>query len=143
MVGRYHTPYVSGGPTITNIAVLDLTDRSHGNANGLGILDFTTRRAFDKFDFEHDLPERADLDRADEREDPDGPEKRPTRHPGGDQDLQHTRKMCVRLVRIKNTVALEEIAVSENLLPEVETNSNLKAQGGPYHLAFDAKGNLF
>jgi hypothetical protein len=49
----------------------------------------------------------------------------------------------VRLVRIKNTVALDEIAVSENLLPEVETNSNLKAQGPPYHLAFDAKGNLF
>jgi MinD-like ATPase involved in chromosome partitioning or flagellar assembly len=65
------------------------------------------------------------------------------------QAIQAAIKTCnildktrVRLARIKNTVALDEIAVSENLLPEVETNSNLKAQGAPYHLAFDAKGNL-
>ncbi|MRR10268.1 DUF2088 domain-containing protein, partial [bacterium] len=56
VVGRYHTPYVSGGPTITRIACLDITARSHGNANGLGILDFTTRRAFDKFDFDNTYP---------------------------------------------------------------------------------------
>jgi MinD-like ATPase involved in chromosome partitioning or flagellar assembly len=66
------------------------------------------------------------------------------------QAIQAAIKTCnildktrVRLARIKNTVALDEIAVSENLLPEVETNSNLKAQGAPYHMAFDANGNLF
>ncbi|HUV08497.1 MAG TPA: lactate racemase domain-containing protein, partial [Spirochaetia bacterium] len=56
VVGRYHTPYCSGGPSITRIAALDVTEASHGNANGLGILDFTTRRAFDKFDFENTYP---------------------------------------------------------------------------------------
>ena len=56
VVGRYHTPYASGGPSITRIAVLDITEKSHGNGNGLGILDFTTRRAFDKFIFENTYP---------------------------------------------------------------------------------------
>ena len=55
-VGRYHTPYISGGPSITRISVLDLTDISHGNANGLGIVDCTTRRAYDKLDFEQTYP---------------------------------------------------------------------------------------
>ena len=36
--------------------MLDITDRSHGNANGLGIVDFTTMRAFNKFIFEQTYP---------------------------------------------------------------------------------------
>ena len=43
-------------PVRTIGAVLDVTDRSQGNANGMGILDFTTRRVFDKFSFEHTYP---------------------------------------------------------------------------------------
>ncbi|MGI6425845.1 MAG: hypothetical protein ACOX2A_11800 [Tepidanaerobacteraceae bacterium] len=46
VVGRYHTPYASGGPNITRVAVLDITDRSHGNANGLGIVDFYNYAGF-------------------------------------------------------------------------------------------------
>ena len=143
VVGRYHTPYVSGGPSITRIAVLDITNRSHGNANGLGILDFTTRRAFDKFSFENTYPNSLTSTVPTSV-------KIPMVLKNDRQAIQAAIKTCnildktrVRLARIKNTVALDEIAVSENLLPEVETNSNLKAQGAPYHLAFDAKGNLF
>lgn len=35
--------YCTGGPSIKRVAVLDVTDISHGNANGLGIVDFTFR----------------------------------------------------------------------------------------------------
>jgi Lactate racemase N-terminal domain len=35
---------------ITNIAVLDVTEASHGNAIGLGLADFTTARLLDKLD---------------------------------------------------------------------------------------------
>jgi hypothetical protein len=143
VVGRYHTPYASGGPSITRIAVLDITNRSHGNANGLGILDFTTRRAFDKFSFENTYPNSLTSTVPTSV-------KIPMVLKNDRQAIQAAIKTCnildktrVRLARIKNTVALDEIAVSENLLPEVETNSNLKAQGAPYHLVFDAKGNLF
>ncbi len=144
VVGRYHTPFVSGGPSITRIAVLDVTDRSHGNANGLGILDFTTRRVFDKFSFEHTYPNSltstVPLS-----------VKIPMVLKSDRQAIQAAIKTCnildktrVRLARIKNTVTLDEIAVSENLLPEVTAHESLEAApGGPYHLPFDVQGNLF
>ena len=143
VVGRYHTPYVSGGPTITRIAVLDITDRSHGNANGLGILDFTTRRAFDKFSFNDTYPNSLTSTVP-------MSVKIPMVLKNDRQAVQAAIKTCnildksnVRLARIKNTVALDEIAVSENLLTEVGANRNLEALGEPRAFAFNDQGNLF
>ncbi|MCU0593281.1 MAG: lactate racemase domain-containing protein, partial [Desulfobacterales bacterium] len=57
VVGRYHLPHMtSAGPFITRIAALDITEASHGNGNGLGIVDFTTDRAYRKFNFEETYP---------------------------------------------------------------------------------------
>jgi len=143
VVGRYHTPYASGGPSITRIAVLDITDKSHGNGNGLGILDFTTRRAFDKFSFENTYPNSLTSTVP-------VSVKIPMVLKNDRQTIQAAIKTCnildkakVRLARIKNTVAVDEIAVSENLLPEVKANSNLEAVGGAYRLSFNLQGNLF
>jgi hypothetical protein len=143
VVGRYHTPYVSGGPTITRIACLDITERSHGNANGLGILDFTTRRAFDKFDFDNTYPNSLTSTVPTSV-------KIPMVLKNDRQAIQAAIKTCnilkkteVRLARIRNTVALEEIAVSENLLAEVRANPRLAVAGEPFALGFDANGNLF
>ena len=143
VVGRYHTPYVSGGPTITRIACLDITARSHGNANGLGILDFTTRRAFDKFDFDNTYPNSLTSTVPTSV-------KIPMVLKSDRQAIQAAIKTCnilkkaeVRLTRIRNTVALDEIAVSENLLCEVRSNARLAVAGEPFALGFDANGNLF
>jgi len=143
VVGRYHTPYVSGGPTITRIACLDITARSHGNANGLGILDFTTRRAFDKFDFDNTYPNSLTSTVPTSV-------KIPMVLKSDRQAIQAAIKTCnilkkaeVRLARIRNTVALDEIAVSENLLGEVRSNARLAVAGEPFALGFDANGNLF
>ena len=51
ITGRYPTPYASGGPDIAKIAVLDLTEPTHGNANGMGAADFITRKLADKINF--------------------------------------------------------------------------------------------
>ena len=66
------------------------------------------------------------------------------------QAIQAAIKTCnilekseVRLARIRNTVALDEIAVSENLLAEVRANPRLAVAGEPLALGFDANGNLF
>jgi hypothetical protein len=143
VVGRYHTPYVSGGPTITRIACLDITARSHGNANGLGILDFTTRRAFDKFDFDNTYPNSLTSTVPTSV-------KIPMVLKSDRQAIQAAIKTCnilkkseVRLARIRNTVALDKIAVSENLLAEVRANPRLAVAGEPLALGFDANGNLF
>jgi len=143
MVGRYHTPYASGGPQITRVSVLDITDRSHGNGNGLGILDFTTRRAYDKFNFEMTYPNSLTSTVP-------MSVKLPMVLKNDKHALQAAIKTCnildktkVRFVRIKNTVAVKEIEVSENLLEEVERSPYMRVISEPYALQFNDKGNLF
>ena len=48
----------------------------------------------------------------------------------------------VRLIRIKNTLDLEYIYVSEGMLDEVRNNPNLEIAGEPEELIFDSDGNL-
>src|SRR5699024_10786961 len=52
ITGRYPTPYAHGGPDVAKMIVLDLTDETEGNANGVGTADFTTQRLVDKMDRE-------------------------------------------------------------------------------------------
>ena len=66
------------------------------------------------------------------------------------QAIQGCIKTCnvldpskLRLVRIKNTLALDEIEVSEALLPTVAAHPHMEVVGAPYELKFDADGNLF
>jgi hypothetical protein len=142
VVGRYHTQFISGGPSITRVAALDITDESHGNANGLGILDFTTRRAFDKFDFEQTYPNSltstVPLS-----------VKIPMVLKNDRQAIQAAIKTCniarwedVRLTRVRNTLSLDEIEVSENVAAELRGNPNVTVAGPPRELRFDADGNL-
>jgi hypothetical protein len=51
-------------------------------------------------------------------------------------------KSRARLVRIKNTIELETIWVSESLLPEVKAHPKLRAVGEARPMPFDADGNL-
>jgi hypothetical protein len=143
VVGRYHTSYASGGPKITRIATLDLTDKSHGNASGLGILDFTTRRLFDKMIFEQTYPNclTATVPMT---------VKIPMVLKNDRHAIQAAIKTCnipnqkyVRLVRIKNTISMSEIEASQNLTEEIKNNSNLSLVSQPYELLFDENGNLF
>lgn len=143
VLGRYHTPYASGGPDITRVAVLDLTDKSHGNANGIGILDLTTRRAFDKMDFEQTYPNALTSTVPISV-------KVPMVLKSDRQAIQAAIKTSnvldrstIRLVRIKNTVQLGEIEVSESLAPYAKQHPNMEVLGEPYDLHFDEKGNLF
>jgi hypothetical protein len=48
----------------------------------------------------------------------------------------------VRLARIKNTMLLDELEASENLLEEVRANPHLDILSEPYDFKFDRKGNL-
>ncbi|MDR3564302.1 MAG: lactate racemase domain-containing protein [Negativicutes bacterium] len=143
IAGRYHTPYVSGGPSVARFAILDVTAVSHGNANGLGIADFTTKRAFDKFSFEDTYPNSLTSTIP-------ASVKIPMVLKSDRQAIQACIKTCncldkenLTLVRIKNTLTLDEIEVTENLAGHSRENKNLSIISSPYHLAFDASGNLF
>lgn len=142
VVGRYHTPYAYGGPDITRVAILDVADLSHGNANGVGMADFTTSRVFDKFSFEDTYPNALTSTL------PLGV-KIPMMLKSDRQAIQACIKTCnrldknnVTLVRIKNTLAVDEIEVTENLAASAGDNRKLTIVGKPYALPFNAGGNL-
>lgn len=141
IIGRYGTPFASGGPTITKIAVLDITEVSHGNCTGVGLADFTTRRLFEKFSFESTYPNsltstvQASI-------------KIPMVLKDARQAVQAAIKTCnirdkarVRLVWIRNTSQLDTIKVSESLLNEVRGSDRLEIAGESGKMRFDSQGN--
>ena len=52
VIGRYFAKGLSGGLQVRQIALLDLTDASHGNFLGTGLADFITRRVYNKIDLD-------------------------------------------------------------------------------------------
>jgi hypothetical protein len=142
VVGRYSTPYAAGGPKISKICILDVTENSHGNANGLGIADFTTKRVFDKFRFDQTYPNALTSTVS-------LTVKIPMVLKNDRQAIQAAIKTCnirdlrdVRLARIKNTIALEEIAISETLVEEADRHPNLEIVSGAHDIPFDDHGSL-
>jgi len=143
VVGRYHTGYGTGGPDVRRISILDISDVSHGNGNGLGIADFTTQRAYNKFKFAETYPNALTSNVP-------VSVKIPMVLPSDRYCIQAAIKTCLlkdkkeaRMVRIKDTLSLMELEVSENLRAEVESHPQLEVVQGPYRLPFNQDGNLF
>jgi len=118
ITGRYATPYASGGPEVSRIVVLGLTDITHGNANGIGLADITTKRVFDAIEWEKGYANALTSTVT-------GVVKVPMFLDTEELAIKAAIKTCnapdldkVRLVRIHNTLHLKEIWISESLLPE-------------------------
>jgi hypothetical protein len=129
-------------PRVTFIVVGDLSGNTHGNATGIGNADFTTRRVAEKIDWQPTYinaltacsPRGARL-----------PAVLPTARDAVAVALECLgleRLEDARVVRIRNTLRLGEVEVSEALLPELETRADLTRLGDPAPLAFDAAGAL-
>ncbi|MBA9028256.1 lactate racemase domain-containing protein [Peribacillus huizhouensis] len=143
ITGRYPTPYAQGGPEVNKMVVLDVTPQSEGNANGVGTADFTTQRLVDKMDKEGTYANGLTSTVC-------SPTKIATTLPNDLQAIQAAVKTSnvldfttVKMVRIKNTLKLSEIEVSETLLDYVAKHPNMDQISDVYELGFDEKGNLF
>lgn len=143
ITGRYPTPYASGGPDVNKMVVLDVTPQSEGNANGVGTADFTTQRLLDKMDREGTYANGLTSTVC-------APTKIATTLPNDKMAIQAAVKTCnildfnnVKLVRIKNTLVLSEIEVSEPLLQYVKQHPNMEQISDLYDFSFDENGNLF
>ncbi|MFZ7946456.1 MULTISPECIES: lactate racemase domain-containing protein [Bacillaceae] len=143
ITGRYPTPYATGGPDVNKMVVLDVTLASEGNANGVGTADFTTKRLLDKMDLEGTYANGLTSTVV-------APTKIATTLPNDKQALQAAIKTCnildfrnVKLVRIKNTLKLSEIEVSEPLLRFIKNHPNMEQISDLYDFPFDENGNLF
>jgi hypothetical protein len=132
-------------PRVKALVVLDLTEASHGNATGIGLADFTTRRLLDKIDFPimtkniytsgflergfvplvYDSDEAA-IEAAIDHVYRPNPQDR-------DQ---------LRLLRIHSTLDLDSIQVTPNLLDEIRAQADFLDASAPEPLLFEA-GNLF
>ena len=143
VVGRYHTPYASGGPDITRILALDLTDESHGNANGVGILDFTTRRLFEKMEFEQTYPNSLTSTVPTSVKIPMVLENDRHAIQAAIKTCNIADKSAVRLARMRTTLHLDRLYVSGAVLPDVQKHPMMEIAGEPDELQFDSEGNLF
>jgi hypothetical protein len=129
-------------PAIQFLAVLDLSEASHGNATGIGLADFTTERLVEKIDYEATYlncltsggPIRAavPMTLADDK----------ALFEAARQALKPERINEVRLLIVENTLHLEELWLSEVLLEEVEAREDVEAVGEPFPLGFDSGGHL-
>ncbi|GAB2540304.1 nickel pincer cofactor-dependent isomerase, group 22 [Gracilibacillus alcaliphilus] len=142
ITGRYPTPYAYGGPEVTKMVVLDLTEATEGNANGVGTADFTTERLVDKMDREATYANGLTSTVV-------GPTHISTAMPNEKAAIQAAIKTCnildfhkARVVRIKNTLEIGEIEVSENMLTDVAENESLEKASEVYAWHFDQEGNL-
>jgi hypothetical protein len=142
VLGRAYVQKVLGQPKILRIFVRDVTPESDGNAIGIGIADFTTRRLVDKINY------RAMYMNAITSGVPEGA-KVPMAFETDREAIQVALGMIgltppdqASVVRIKDTLHLTEMDVSEAFLPQVERHERLSIMSGPAPFAFDSKGDL-
>ncbi|UCG06511.1 MAG: DUF2088 domain-containing protein [Desulfobacterales bacterium] len=139
-VMRFHQ--VPSNPKITRIFVRDFTPNSDGNATGLGNADFTTKRLVDKIDAQ------ASYMNAITSSCPEAVRIPP--YYESDREALETALNTIgdiapqkaRIVHILNTLKLEEMMISEAMIPEAEQLDHVSIIGSPDQMAFDAQGNL-
>ncbi len=140
VVGRF-PGHPEEGPQISRIAVLDLSDISHGNANGMGRADVISRRLFDKADLSQFYPNSVTSTALESA-------KIPLVAPSDKDAIAVCIKTStildlnkVRLAFIESTKNMSSFYISESLIPEAVQN-NIRIVGTPFDIPFDETGTL-
>ncbi len=142
VVGRYSSTAMSGGPSISRIAALQLTPETHGNANGIGLLDVTTRRVYDRMTFEETYPNALTSTAAVSVRIPMVMANDMLAIRAAIQTSGAINPAEVRLVRIKDTLSLGDLQASPAAAAQLSSSADAKIIGTSEPLAFDDAGNL-
>ncbi len=143
--GRFVLPrFCSGGIAAEKVVILDLTDETHGNAQGIGLAEVTTRRLFNKMKLEMTYPTGVTNTFLHLM-------KIPMIMDNDREAMQLALCCCpeaedqenLKMIRIRNTAHIDEIEISEAMLPLAKANPNIEILSEPYDLKFDREGNLF
>ncbi|MGL5512728.1 MAG: lactate racemase domain-containing protein [Sporomusa sp.] len=142
VTGRASSPYVSVGPEPNRIVILDISEKSHGNAAGMGMADVCTRNFYEKINFDMcymnaltagvtegvRVPMILSSDRL---------------------AIQAAMMTCstvdpyqMRIVRIPNTLRIRDIYISECMKEDALKNQSILLLGDAEELCFDNSGNL-
>ncbi len=142
ITGRAATPYVRTEQKINKMAILDLSEASHGNATGVGLADICTRRLVDKINFDATYANHITSTELSHG-------KIPLTMNNDRLAVQLAVKTCnildprqLRLIRIPNTLELGTIMISEGLLTEAQAHPQIEILGEPQEWLFDEEGNL-
>jgi hypothetical protein len=144
VIGRFRILGVEEpeSPAVKYIVVSDVSEESHGNALGVGLADLTTQRLADRVErkamnanvITSTFVERAKVPMV----------------LASDEEALRTAIRCnwgvppeeTRLVRIPNTLHLEYLYVSENMVDEALADGEVEVVGDPEKLRFDGEGYL-
>jgi len=129
-------------PRVERLIVRDLSEETHGNAIGIGLADFITQRIVDKIDW-HATNTNSMVSGFLQRS--MVPIVCPTDQAAVDSAYFMLRRKApeeVRVLRIRDTLHLEHVWISESYLPEARENPRLEVADQPRRLAFDGTGNL-
>lgn len=141
--GRFCTPYASGGLDAERVCILDLCEETHNNANGMGLADVITQRLLDKVDFDAGYTNTIT-----------GGVLVTNFVPITMESDKEAIQLCIRtlikgskkrprIVRIKNTMEIGEILLSEAYLDELEQYPELEQIGPLQELPFNENGDLW
>lgn len=127
---------------ISRIFVRDLTPKSHGNACGIGLADFTTRRLVNKINFPKTNINCVTALR------PEGA-KIPMIFECDKDAIDAAISTCcisdiedIKIVWIKSTLDLEKIIVSARLLDDLSGSNDIEQISSVRKITFDSQGNL-
>jgi hypothetical protein len=148
VTGKFWMPneYDPLAPDIKKIAVLDLTEETHGNAIGIGLADVTTRRAYEKIDHHQTYVNCLTQGSGETGKIPP--------YLANDRDAIATairisgpiKPEKARVIRIKNTQELDTIYLSEALVEELRAKQGLQKNliilEEPREMQFDVMGYL-
>ena len=127
---------------IARIFVRDLTSKSHGNACGIGLADFTTRRLVDKINHQKTYINCLTALR------PEGA-KIPMTFDCDKDAVDAAISTCgldntsnASIVWINNTLDLEKVIISEAYVGDLKRRDDLEQLSPAGEVAFDSSGNL-
>ena len=142
IVGRFHTNAASGGPNTVKLGFLDISEKSGGNGNGMGLADFVSKKFFRKIDFE------STYINAITSTEPNSV-KLPLVLDNDKYVFQGCVKLCgvkniqdIKLVIINNTKELDELYMSKSAFENTVDKSKVKKESELFDIPFDDEGNL-
>ncbi len=143
VTGRFPTELCKPTFSAQKLAVLDITQNSHGNCYGVGLADITTQDMIDHSDLQSmyiNAITNTVLHGV----------KIPLMCKSHMEAIQTAIATCVgidkknpKIIRIANTRDLSTLMISEAMLHEAETNVNITITTKPEPLQFTERGNLF
>ncbi|ORC37959.1 hypothetical protein B4O97_02890 [Marispirochaeta aestuarii] len=142
VTGTWATPYGSGGIYKQKTVVLDVSDKSHGNAMGVGMADVTTLRLFNKIDFTALYPNMLTSTVITPGKIAMVMEDDELAIKAAIKTCTNIEKKTVRIVLIKNTLSLDELYISEAMQQEAMETEGVEIVENARKMKFDNEGNL-